>query len=431
MSHNNVLSNSSNASQNTLKKENVNKVKEEDFLNIFDFSTTQNDTEEKSADKPINNHKLDYLSYLTNNNDNAIPTQQYNTNENFNDLNKLLTNTVGNSEYLDIPFPMVFSNNDDYKQNNIDFDDSGSLMSYTTNNTYTSNKTANGRRKYSKGINPGVAGSVKSYRSYTAESIDDQMAKERKKQIHNNVEKNRRELIKKKIKELSEIIPISVMKRVAANALNEGLDSSTSKVYTPDTIDVRKIKYRKRDVLCGSVIYINLLREVVDGVNKKSDMYSVLINRLKDRLTNSSSHMPRADEATAEKGVRRFKFDETFDGNIEEKKDEFAELLQSLGNSDSTGQHPALKLENTNNGLDFSNVLNNDINKSNNQTFDSMLNLNDVGYDDVFKNMMTYVNSDKVSGLSSASALTNAEENHNQNTNGNQDDVFSAWLDLS
>ncbi len=56
-------------------------------------------------------------------------------------------------------------------------------------------------------------------------------------------------------------------------------------------------------------------------------MYSVLINRLKDRLTNSSSHMPRADEATAEKGVRRFKFDETFDGNIEEKKDEFAELL--------------------------------------------------------------------------------------------------------
>ena len=403
MSHGNFLNSLNKASQNE-QKEPLSKVKEEDFLNIFDFSGTPDDSDDKSGAKTTNSNNLDYLSYLTDDNDNKVSTQQYTTNDNLNDLNKLLTNTVGNSEYLDIPFPMVFSNNDDYKQSNIDFDDTGSLMSYTTNNTYTSSKTASGRRKYSKGMNSGVAGSVKSYRSHTVDSIDDQMTKERKKQIHNNVEKNRRELIKKKIKELSEIIPLSVMKRVAANALNETMDLSNSRIYTPENIDVRKIKYRKRDILCGSVIYINLLREVVNGVNEKSGIYSVLINKLKERLAHGKkrnyTNVPPVDE----EHVKKFNFDETFNGNIEQKKDEFAELLQSLGNEN---QQPESKPENTDFNLDFNSVLNGEADNSANEAFDSMLNINDIGYEEVFKNMMTFANGDTAGIKHPTSAGTN------------------------
>lgn len=405
----------------------VSKVKEEDFLNIFDFSATSDNNEDKSqGNSPKSNN--DYLPHL-NNDSTGVSSQAYNTNENFNDLNKLLTNTVGNSEYLDIPFPMVFSNNDDYKQNNFDFDDSGSLMSYTTNNTYTSNKTANSRRKYSKSINAGVAGSVKSYRSYTAESIDDQMAKERKKQIHNNVEKNRRELIKRKIKELSEIIPLSVMKRVAANALNEGVNSS-SKVYTPETIDVRKIKYRKRDILCGSVIYINLLRQVVDGVNKKIDSYNVLADKLKGRIRDHQSNSQKPNSVPLQMTSRLPDLNENFNGNLQKVNDDFLELLDSLGSVDNKKQDAYTNTENKNQEVDFESMFSEQLDKIKYPNPDDNMNFNG-GYDELFKNVMNQASSDLIGGQKSTSALARADQNHNPNTEGIYDDAFSSWLDHS
>lgn len=406
----------------------ANKVKEEDFLNIFDFSATADNNEDNTHGKSPKSHG-DYLPHL-NNDSTGVSTQSYNTNENFNDLNKLLTNTVGNSEYLDIPFPMVFSNNDDYKQNNMDFDDSGSLMSYTTNNTYTSNNTAGGRRKYSKSINAGVAGSVKSYRSYTADSIDDQMAKERKKQIHNNVEKNRRELIKKKIKELSEIIPISVMKRVAANALNEGAASSSSTVYTPETVDVRKIKYRKRDILCGSVIYIGLLREVVDGVNKKIDKYNVLANKLKERIRDHQSNSQNSNPPPVQKTSRLPDLNENFNGNLQKLNDDFLELLNSLGNVDSKNQHTFGNTESKSQEPDFESIFREQLDKIKYPIPDNNMNFNG-GYDELFKNVMNHASSDSTGDQKSTSASAKIEQSNNPSTEGIYDDAFASWLDHS
>lgn len=390
------------------QKGTASKVKEEDFLNIFDFSATADNNEDSTHGKSPKSHG-DYLSHL-NNDSTGVSSQSYNTNENFNDLNKLLTNTVGNSEYLDIPFPMVFSNNDDYKQNNVDFDDSGSLMSYTTNNTYTSNNTAGGRRKYSKSINAGVAGSVKSYRSFTTDSIDDQMAKERKKQIHNNVEKNRRELIKRKIKELSEIIPISVMKRVAANALNEGA-SSSSTVYTPETVDVRKIKYRKRDILCGSVIYIGLLREVVDGVNKKIDNYNALANKLKERIRENQSNTQTSNPTPAQRTSRLPDLNDNFNGNLQKLNDDFLELLDSLGNGENKNQHTYVNTESKNQEPDFESIFSEQLDKMKysmpdiNMTFSG-------GYDELFKNVMNHTSPGPIGEQKSASASAKFDHNN-------------------
>lgn len=423
MSHNIMYMPSNSCGQNGTS----NKVKEEDFLNIFDFSATAENNEESTHEKSPKSHG-DYLPH-SNNDSTGVSSQSYNTNENFNDLNKLLTNTVGNSEYLDIPFPMVFSNNEDYKQNNVDFDDSGSLMSYTTNNTYTSNHTAGGRRKYSKSINAGVAGSVKSYRSYTADSIDDQMAKERKKQIHNNVEKNRRELIKKKIKELSEIIPISVMKRVAANTLNEGATSS-SKVYSPETVDVRKIKYRKRDILCGSVIYIGLLREVVDGVNKKIDKYNVLANKLKERMKEHQSNPQRCNPTHVQRTSRLPDLNDNFDGNLQKLNDDFLELLDSLGNVDKKNQHTSVNTENKNQEPDFESIFSEHLDKINYPIPDNNMNFTG-GYDELFKNVMNHTSSDPTEEQKSGSPFTKLGHSNNPSTEGIYEDAFASWLDHS
>lgn len=162
------------------------------------------------------------------------------------------------------------------------------------------------------------------------------------------MEKNRRELIKKKIKELSEIIPISVMKRVAANALNEGAASSSSTVYTPETVDVRKIKYRKRDILCGSVIYIGLLREVVDGVNKKIDKYNALANKLKERIRDHQPNSQKSIPAPVQRTSRLPDLNDNFNGNLQKLNDDFLELLNSLGNVDSKNQHTFGNTENKN-----------------------------------------------------------------------------------
>lgn len=422
--------------------------KQDDFLNIFEFNNNA-DSLDQNAKSGVNgegteNSRADIdggiLDYTRSNESNITAA----SNENFNDLNKLLTNTVGNSEYLDMPLPIIFNNNNhfsydnDVKGNN-DFD-TNSLLSYTTNNSYMTNNTmTNSISNAGKGKKYSRLGSVKSYRSTAGESMDDEVIRERKKKIHNNVEKKRRELIKNKIQELNELLPLSVIKIVNANDINENLmqnGKSRSELVDPFSIENKDVKVRKRDILCGSLLYINFLNRIVEKVSKRTSQYDDLYTKLVERInrskqrggvdTGSNTYQAQnvamqkhsIENASNSSNSNRYERQNPVTKGVEAKPinprahddihgmDDFSIFLNSIHdmetqpNINSSSQNPANN--SVHNSVKF-------------DQFDNMFNMSS-SLDDTFKNLLQQPN--------------NGNSNNKESSATNFNDPFSNWLNM-
>ena len=458
---------------NNSSKSNTPLSKQDDFLNIFEFNnntTSANDninggdgdnaTNNKGLVKKENSNDDKYLMSHINSNNNLSFTA---SSDNFNDLNKLLANTVGNSEYLDMPLPLIFNDNSnkftsEYQTNNDDFD-SHSLLSYTTNNSSMTNNTMTnsisntGRgRKYSR------LGSVKSFRSTAADSIDDEVIKERKKKIHNNVEKKRRELIKNKIQEINELLPLSVIKIVNANYINENIIRTgrpKSELVDPFSIGNKDIKVRKRDILCGSLLYINFLNKIIEKVNKRTDqfenLYEALLKRKNGGNDNNAIKIPKSSVTNENKQTNSTNIEEqslVYMNNEENKRssnlpnnnhgdsqytinshenihdlDDFAKFLKSINDVPSQTASTS--------DIQNSNSINNN-NLNNYDTYENLLNM-PVFSDDTLKNLLLQNNNNDNNGGNSENNYNNGNSNNNNNqkdSSTNLNDPFSNWINM-
>lgn len=446
--------------------------KKDDFLNIFEFNNISKDDEEEYASgrEPFEDYVNSSVRKGDSNGSGKGPlnvTSRMNStpssSDNFNDLNKLLTNTVGNSEYLDMPLPLILDNNNnalsfDSRVKNEDNDfDTNSLLSYTTNNSYMTNNTiSNSISNAGRGRNKRL-GSVKSYRSTAADSLDDEVIRERKKKIHNNVEKKRRELIKNKIQELNELLPLSVIKIVNAQEINENLilnGRPKSELVDPFSIGNKDVKVRKRDILCGSLLYMRFLNKIVDKVSTVTREYEGLYEKLVKRMNEASSRPAQRTRASeyskleADLNRQGGKTEETISAgnssNVDYSSlgathrdiskpplsqqhlvdstnhtshenindlDDFASFLKSIEIQPPNAQYSASQAANTNN-----------IDASTSEQFDNLLNLSNIS-DDTFKNLLLRP------GNGNIPSSNNFNTRQNESST-NQNDPFSSWIDI-
>ncbi|XBW37708.1 hypothetical protein QEN19_003292 [Hanseniaspora menglaensis] len=441
------MSNSNNSFLNMVKKDNNNSSipKQEDFLNIFEFNNLE--TNEKEG-LQFGNGEVVPLDHPTSSSSNLQTQAAANrtvkstssSGDDLNDLNKLLSNSVGNSEYIDMPLPMIFANGGNNLtmgplDTNGDNFDADSLLSYTTNNSYMTNNTVTKIGRHNR------LGSVKSFRSTTADSLDDQVVKERKKKIHNNVEKKRRELIKHKIQELNELLPLSVIKIVNAKDINDGLilnGRPKSELVDPFTISNKEVKVRKRDILCGSLIYMKFLSQIIHKVNKKTSQYDKLYSKLAQRMNqgqkkDTENRSIDISEKTRSKDIKaqetnynqndfpqisskeRNQENSNFSENIHDM-DEFASFLKSMNDNEPQQNELLPSQSNININAGFNNF----------DQFDNLLNMSNIN-DDTFKNLLLHP------GHTTNNKSVDNQENYNIRQNespNNADDPFSSWLNI-